>query len=202
VLVAAFLHRGAGDGVREPLRGRQVAWLALLLSTAPLAENLLMMQHATQFSFDRFKFVVPASILLAIGFARASARGRTVLASVLAVSCVHGVLSYERDLESFSRWRSMDSDNRTLARIVGDLDGGCSVLSSNIVVRGYANLLFGRGIWEEKTVPETAALIEETGACQGLFIEGTSPFPDLPRYSRVTRVRRDGSAEVVFTTRN
>lgn len=50
----------------------------LLVSSIPLVENLLLVQHATQFSFDRLKFCIPAAIAIAAAVAHSGKTMRAV----------------------------------------------------------------------------------------------------------------------------
>ena len=191
LLAMAFQPRRIGAPAEEgaPDRASETARV-LLLACIPLAENLLMLQHASQFSYDRLKFAVPAALILSLGYQQFHRLGRTVLIVLLSFAAIQGAISYKRDLHGYSRWAVVDAANRQLARQVASTAAfGCSVLSSNINVRGYANLLFGRGIYEFKSPADSQELIKAKGACANVYIEGDYAFTDLPRY-----FRRRGSA--------
>jgi len=102
------------------------------------------------------------------------------------------------DLMRYSSWASVNAENIEVAELVKKTHGGCSVLSTNSNVRGYTNLLFGHGIWEQKSLTDAPYLMEKANACQNILIEGENIYPDLPSYYRVTRVGRDGSVEVIW----
>jgi hypothetical protein len=138
----------------SPITGRQSVQkyrsgtlaVALALSFSACLENFLMLQHATQFTFDRLKFVVPIALLVAFGYSRCNLRWRRVLVMALVIASIHGVMSYKRDLTRYSSWASVNAENIEVAALVKKEHGGCSVLSTNNNVRGYASLLFGHGV--------------------------------------------------------
>lgn len=63
VAISVLAVTPLGSKGRVPTRAlSNVALTAILLSTLPLLENLLILQHALQFSFDRLKWIVPGGI--------------------------------------------------------------------------------------------------------------------------------------------
>lgn len=198
LVVSPSANRSDGPASPALQAGAQCVTIALVLSLVACFENLLMLQHATEFTFDRLKFAVPAALLFAFGFVRLGAVMRVVLVFALVIASAHGVKSYKRGFREYAPWAAMDVANHQLAGVVARNHRGCSVLSSNINVRGYANLLFGHGIYEKKSRGDAPELIGEKGACQNLFIEGWFPYPDMPEYYRLSRVDRDGQYEVLW----
>lgn len=157
-----------------------------------------MLQHATQFSFDRLKFIFPAALMLAFSFARLETKGRVILLALILLSSFHGYKSYKADMGSYSSWGSIDTENRQLvSRISDKVDMGCAVFSSNLKVRGYANLLFHHGIYEGKSFQEIPELLVKRNACASVYLEGTLAFPDLPKYSKATVTHNNGSTAII-----
>ena len=76
---------------------------------------MLMLQHASQFSFDRLKFIIPATILFSVGFASLKINGRIMLSLLLLVASIHGWISYKNDLKGYKSWAAIDAANRDLA---------------------------------------------------------------------------------------
>lgn len=63
------------EGVNSVWKFRSVTLiLALVLTFGVRIENLLMLQHATLVTFDRFKLTVPIAILIALGYSRCKFR--------------------------------------------------------------------------------------------------------------------------------
>lgn len=178
---------------------RQKATFFIFVATCiPLLENIVMLQHATQFSFDRLKFIFPASLILAFSFAQFEIKGRVVLLALILLSSFHGYKSYKADMSGYSSWGTIDTENRKLAsRISDEVDVGCAVFSSNIGVRAYTNLLFHRGVYEHKFIQEASSLMAERNACASVFLEGAKAFPALPKYTTAIVTRNDGSTTVI-----
>lgn len=192
-----FRPAGAVVDIDADVR-RKITALVFLAACFPLLENVVMLQHATQFSFDRLKFIFPAGMILAFAFARFDLKGRALLCAVIGLACASSFQSYRQDLNSYAAWSEADAGNRELAtRILTKVDGACALFSSNIAVRGYASLLFHRGIYEGKTRDESMALMTGSSACALVYLEGVWAFPDLPHYARATLMRPNGSSEVL-----
>ena len=188
-------------------RNTVVAFVALAASL-PLLENFLMLQHATQFSFDRLKLIFPAAILISIYFCEKSKRTKIILTAAIACSSLHGYKSYQDGLAPYAQWREIDARNNKLATMIAERTNlECAVLLSNISVRAYANLLFERGIHENKKLNESTSLMNSRAACAAIFLEGEEAYskisrinnsiiyyPDLPLFRRATITYRDGSS--------
>jgi hypothetical protein len=101
-------------------------------------------------------------------------------------------------VSGYSSWGSIDIENRQLvSRISDKVDMKCAVFSSNLGVRGYANLLFHRGIYEYKSIQETGGLMTQRKACASVYVEGTWIFWNLPNYTKATITHSDGSTDIV-----
>ncbi|MFZ1548350.1 MAG: hypothetical protein WAT12_14845, partial [Candidatus Nitrotoga sp.] len=99
---------------------------------------------------------------------------------------------------SYSSWSSIDAENRKLSlRISDNVDARCAVFSSNLNVRGYANLLFHRGIYEHKSIQETTELLAKRNACASVYLYGMKAFPGLPKYTKAIVTHKDGSFAVI-----
>lgn len=168
----------------------------LAVACLPLLENVVLLQHAIQFSYDRLKFTLPAALLFALAFSRFTPSARAVFGIVMIVASIHGYASYRTELERDSAWRLADISNRSIAsQVANSVDVECAVFASNLLVRGYANLLFNRGIHELMVPREAAILMARQGACASIYLEGSGG--DLPRYVKATIVRPDGLVTVI-----
>jgi hypothetical protein len=180
---------------RQPWRGppqRNTAFL-LLAASIPLLENLIMLQHAGEFSFDRLKFIFPAALLISCAVAALPVAGRAVLALAMVAASIQGCASYRADLARHSGWAAVDARNQALADAIRkEVDLNCSVLLSP-GVRGYANNLFGRGIHETARREDSLLLLRRQDACAAIYLDGEWAFQDLPRYRSATITRPDGS---------
>ncbi|MBC7490141.1 MAG: hypothetical protein H7240_09515 [Glaciimonas sp.] len=98
--LAYFGNRQQATGNRQQATGnRQQATLFIFVAACmPLLENIVMLQHATQFSFDRLKFIVPASLILAFLFSQFKTDGQVVLLVLILISSFHGYKSYKADM--------------------------------------------------------------------------------------------------------
>lgn len=180
------------------LKNSQVLLFVFLASCIPLIENIVMLQHATQYTFDRLKFMFPAAIIFALCFARSKLIGRAMLFAALVAASLQGYKSYRADLVTYSAWGAIDKDNRALAeKVKASAASTCAVFASNINVRGYANLIFNHGIYEFTTPQDAEALLKRRDGCEFVYIEGSVAFPNMPKYSKATITKEGGSVEVI-----
>ncbi|HEX8412809.1 MAG TPA: hypothetical protein VF637_02845 [Sphingomicrobium sp.] len=192
VVAIAYVWRTARRVPSSPAVG--MGLLILALSAIPLFENVLMMQHASQFSFDRLKMAVPIAIGLTMAMALVNVRWRLIGAVLLMGALVQNVVIYRARLADHVSWQGIDRNNRLLRdKIDALIDRDCAVLTSHLTVRGYANLLFHRGIFESVSSEafDHYAASPRAVRCGAVHLEGSTPFPDMPHYSGAT-VRRGG----------
>lgn len=160
----------------------------------PLLENVLLLQHAEQFSFDRLKFIFPAALILAFSFYRQSNTLRFFLGAAILLASFQGYVSYKHDLNKYEKWAKIDAANQSLSiKISDNVDTSCAVYLSNIQVRGYANMLFNRGIYEAKLLSDSTELMSLRNSCAAVYLEGHLAFPDLPKYTKAVVTYPDGT---------
>jgi hypothetical protein len=177
--------------IKHPLRYKlnqipfQIPLLVFVLATIPLLENLILLQHATQFSFDRLKFLIPAALFAAYAFAANGKKGRCLLMALALLACFYGYQKYRRNLHSYQAWAQIDQSNKRLAaRIFEKIDANCTVFASNVFVRAYANLLFHRGIFEKQTLKNAPSLLKQNPTCAVVFLQGSAAYIDLPLFTQ------------------
>jgi hypothetical protein len=179
-------------------KNSKILLFIFLASCIPTIENLVMLQHAMMYSFDRLKFIFPAAIIFAFCFARSNLVARALLLVALIFASSQGYKSYRADLADYSSWAEIDKSNKVLAEKVKPLiQLKCTVFASNIQVRGYANLLFNHGIYEGVTLQTAEALLQQRKGCELVYIEGIREFPGLPKYSKATIRKESGQIEII-----
>ncbi|WFE67734.1 hypothetical protein P8S54_05715 [Thiomicrospira sp. R3] len=156
-----------------------------------------MLQHATQFSFDRLKFVVP--LVLAIGLALSLIKNKaafTLFSVFIVIASSNSLESYNQHLEKHSSWQSVHTQNYDLFdRVQNQIAEtypqtySCLKFASNISVRGYANLMVERGIFERKS---ESWLYLNKGECLGIYLQAQNVYPDLPKYLSISIIDGEG----------
>ncbi|MHC8340209.1 hypothetical protein [Pseudomonas sp. HLT2-19-2] len=194
--ISAISSFTRGHAQKSQLSG--VLVFVFLAACIPLIENVVMLQHASAYTFDRLKFIFPATIIFSVCFANSRLLGRLGLIGALAIASYQGYCSYREDLARYAFWGEKDKSNRVLAnKVIGASDQECTVYASNIAVRGYANLLFNHGIYEYKSSDNAAELLKARKGCALTYIEGEMILPDLPQYSKATITRANGETSVI-----
>lgn len=132
----------------------------LLIVSFPLLENLLLMDHANQYTYDRMKAVIPLTLLFLVSvyalIPQKIKSGSGVKALVTAGLIVLSLISlnsyarYGRVGDETYRWQMQGyADNGALADYIHqNFDPDEYILGMEGPVRGWANLCFGQGIYE------------------------------------------------------
>lgn len=163
------------------------------LSIIPLIENIVMLQHASQFSFDRLKAIFPIGLLCsyAIAHSRNTLKISLIIFSILA--SIQNCFSYKADLGLYEDWQIIDDNNKRLIQDVEKVtDIGCATILTNRQVRGYLNIVFNRGIYEWKKISDGPMLMNERAGCSVVFVKEDIVFPDLPALREVLIFDKDG----------
>ncbi len=159
--------------------------MLLLITGFPMLENLIMMQHAYQFSFDRIKLAAPLLILLSIICLKVSGdRWVKALVSVSVLTIATNVLVFLYDGHRFREWGNATQQNEAVVtRLKQDPLSECSVYGTKRQVRGYLNLLFQRDIFEWSDFSDLVRQARES--CGLILIHTDKVFTDLPRVTLV-----------------
>ena len=147
----------------------------------PLVENILMKEHAVSYTYDRMKMVYP--LLLAVFVILASipkekewfVKG-TVLAAL--VCAVMGINSYIHNTEYL--WEAeYREDNEILGEYCRENYHEDAVYGlKNAAVRGYVNVLFDRGVYENISEEMLLEKAKERGAKYAvMLIAASEPDP-------------------------
>lgn len=145
----------------------------LFVTVFPLLENIVMMDHANQYTYDRMKAAIPLILLMfyalyALTPQKKGALTRIAAMVVVAVFSVAGVANYARYGKvgnNVYRWQmaGYPGDYALAQYINGHFDADESLLAMEGPVRGWALMCFGRGIYEYSVDDEMVALALEQG---------------------------------------
>jgi hypothetical protein len=187
--------------VSRPSRRRPLdaGWLLLLLATVPLLENVLVMQHAVEFTYDRYKAVVPLTVVAALAVSRVSwSRSRLVIAAAgTAATVVVGVAQFRADVSDFDDWAAIDRVNHELVSSLSEyVDLGCAVIGATGPVRGYDNLLVGRSVHEWQTAETLLEQSAPPRGCSYVLLRTDQPYTDMSRLTGALVLRPSDGAVV------
>lgn len=113
----------------------------------PLIENIIMLQHASQFSFDRLKFVIPVFVVFFLYFRYFGLN--VIVVTLIVISSIMNIKVYGYLERDGLRWASIHERNVMFRdEIASQVDLSCSLLTTDWAVRGYYNRLFDRAIVE------------------------------------------------------
>ncbi|MDJ0936986.1 MAG: hypothetical protein QNI93_16425 [Kiloniellales bacterium] len=174
---------------RLPLAQRRIVLLILGLAGFPLLENLLMAQHAAEFSYARLKVAVP--LLLALGVA--VARWPATTAAVPAIIAANIMLFIDQR-DDYSPWAPAAARNDELVASLNDQPNtDCAIYGTTGKTRGYLNLLFARDIYENQSAATLLEKARTRAACLAILVTIRPVFPDMPAITRIEIFQSDGT---------
>jgi hypothetical protein len=196
LIVLALAVRPAWSTLEKSknLAGARAVKCMLLILVAASCENIVLLQHATQFSFDRFKFAILMGVVFVIAMQQLAATARRLMiAGLLASSAVGGAI-YLYDLYSYRGWAEAYRHNLALrAKIDSWVDRKCALFASDRAVRGYTNLWLDRAVYEEISPREFDDLSPLGGRCGAVYLRSKQVAPDLYEYRLARIVPRETS---------
>lgn len=157
----------------------------LILCVFPMFENVILAQHATAFTFDRWKFAFLIGTSIALMCSQGSFKLIiAVMLAVLAALC--GVWKYQSRIDTFSTWTDADKKNKALVSATSQLTNfGCAEIFSDTRVRGYPVMLFMRGIHEGMPTHPFEVMHNNKNVCSVIILHGDMPTPDMPEFHSI-----------------
>jgi hypothetical protein len=154
----------------------------------PLLENLVMKEHAISYTYDRMKLVYPLMLLAFICIVslcmawhdggRSNWIPITISMILLGVS-VYNVHTYVNNTELLWSADYRGQNEEIAAYCIENYHENSVYGMNGAAVRGYMNMLFHRGIYENATEEELIELAKERGARYAVLITPASePSPD------------------------
>lgn len=132
----------------------------------PAVENIIMKQHAVEYTYDRMKAAwivvfIACELIRNLLDLDSSKRVRLVLTVLVCITSILNFMSYT-DNPKYIWEVSYRENNQLMADYVNEKYPD-ALYASNSAIRGYMNLLFGRGIYEDCDVnaADTIAVSKE-----------------------------------------
>lgn len=193
VLLALAVFRPETPGRRDAVGG-----IIVLFSLTAVLENLLLRQHAMEFTFDRLKVGIPLALLVGLAIGHLSRRLLVLAGVVVCLGAAVGISAHRTDVTSYADWPYVDEANQALVRQAKQaIDLECATLGTNMQVRGYTNLLLDRAVHEFVEPEKLQSLAaEDDASCGTVYIRARSVHTDLPQFLSLTVVQPDGASRV------
>lgn len=149
-------------------------WILLIL-LFPILENILMKQHAFEYSYDRMKLIFILSILiceLSYNLIKTYKNKVLISAIIIIITSYLGISNYKSYNDDLTyKWETDYKNNNIILANYVNQNYSDSVLMSEGGVRGYINLLFGRGIYEYGNIKTLINLTKTKNKRYGVFIK-------------------------------
>lgn len=156
----------------------------LFVMCFPLLENLVMKEHAISYTYDRMKLVYPmllAAVVMIVSIAQKwdSAWTKRVITVVIAGISIYNLCTYTKNTELLWPADYREKNERIAEECMENYHEDSLYGMEGAAVRGYMNMLFHRGIYENVTEEELLGLAEERGAKYAVLITpAAEPSPD------------------------
>lgn len=201
LLPLAVAASGTIAVLRPPREALRLLGLIMLVVTFPLLENLVMLQHAIWFSFDRMKLAVPLLVLLTSALALMPVRLAVPLAACLFALTAGSNIAHFRALERpYDAWPAITAANDALiAEARTAANGSCRIWGSTDMVRGYLNLAVDADIYERMT-PEKLQARAEGRSCDLLLLDTRTAYRDLHQVQSITLWPAAGPSDPITFT--
>lgn len=174
-------------------------YFPIFFSLVLIVENIIMMQHAVQFSFDRLKFGILLVILFNVFFLdfltiRKNIYYILIILGLILLSVIQNIDTYKNTLKQYAIFESIHEKNIEFIDLI-NINNNKSILCSNIDVRGYFNLLINRSIYEGiQNLEKCKELAKERNASTAIFfsaewifnnVSGFDKFKVIPEFLKV-----------------
>ena len=160
-------------------------WVSLLpmlfVMLFPVLENVVMKEHAISYTYDRMKLIYP--LLLCVFWLLAAVPKekewfQRASIAIMAFMALFGIKSYLNNTEYL--WPALyRTNNEVLAEYCREYYHEDSLYGlKNAAVRGYVNMLFDRGMYENISEDKLLELAEERDARYAVLVEvANEPAP-------------------------
>lgn len=139
--------------------------IMMLVLLFPLFENVIMLEHAVSYTFDRMKlsfylaFMIAELVMQILETAK-----RKILAAgiIMSMTLLCGIKNYSHYVKDTSYvWESdYREKNQRFANMI-NTEYADSIITTDGYVRGYLNLLFHRGIYEYSSLEQAISMAKE-----------------------------------------
>lgn len=167
-----IVHKGV-----KWLRNVDYMFPMLFVMAFPIIENIAMKEHATSYTYDRMKLVFPLIFIFFILLCHVlnGRKERSYVAVVLvAVISVFTIKSYTENTEYLWEAPYKETNEILATYCKGHYHENCVYGLENAAVRGYANLLFDRGMYENIEKSELMELARERSARYAVLVHAAS----------------------------
>ncbi len=159
----------------------------IIFFTFIMLENIVMLQHAIEYTFDRLKFVyilISVFFILIVTIYNMIKEDKKIfihfIIAILAIIALTNMVQYKKGVNNYIRPNTYYKNNNKFAEYIKEnYKKSNSVMCSNTQIRGYMNLLFERGIYEYQTYETAQDLTNKNKKRYLIYVEKTGGGDNL-----------------------
>ncbi len=182
---------------------RKLFWIFLFASFFPVLENIIMLQHAGEYHFDRLKVVIPLIIL--IFSASLIKKNKILFLTFWLIGIIFNIILFlhslrnEQDLQVY-----VANDNRLFAEVNAITPSDCpTVYAIPFEVRGWISFTLNRGVYEHVKNPDALRkYMLKRKACAGVLFEGRIIKPSILSAQKATVINKDQVTVITLTEKD
>lgn len=137
--------------------------LVALILLFILLENLILLNHAINYSFDRMKAVLLLIFIVFLCICTIQEKSKKIITLALIIMAIINVIYYSYN-DNYYRWRiDYLVNNKVIAKeITNKYTHENSILvHEKVATRGYSNLLYSRGIYENTKLEQAIEIAKK-----------------------------------------
>ena len=151
--------------------------LVLLVLLVPVFENVLMLQHAESYTYDRMKVVFPLSFVMCSLLSNLlnvyeNRKRTTFVYAIIFVFCAANVFYYMHNQRYIWNIDYKVKNERFAQYILDNYPNSILALEKGFGVRGYINMLFKRGIYERETLEDIEKIAKMKNKKYAIYVSG------------------------------
>ncbi|HEY9859136.1 MAG TPA: hypothetical protein V6D16_06500, partial [Candidatus Obscuribacterales bacterium] len=146
--------------------------LILFASILVVIENIIMLQHASVYHFDRLKAIIPITLLISGFIGLVTITAARFFSSILVISLAVNIHAFQSGIRE-SDISHIFKDNEIVLKKLGNKVQPCALWATQSAVRGWVNLALDRGVYEGiSNAKALINLVDTKQACQGILLTG------------------------------
>lgn len=152
----------------------------LFILCVPILENILMLQHAVEYNFDRLKTLIPIVFMISVLIPVFNKRIRETIMIIWVVAIIINVWAFykvERESIYFNNKESdiqkYIDDDQSLIKLLQQQTKPDAVYAIRGGVRGWVNLTLNRSVYERVLdLQQLNTILQQRDATQGVWLLG------------------------------
>lgn len=158
--------------------------ILLFLLIFPVFENLIMLEHAETYAYDRMKLIFPLSFIMCSFLSDLltvyeNRKRATLIYAIIFIFCAANVFYYMHNQRYIWNIDYRVKNERFAQYILDNYPNSILALENKYRVRGYINILFNRGVYERVTLEDVEEIAKMKNKKYAIMFSGIAREWDM-----------------------